>query len=220
MARRAYDDAVSLDPTRPEATERLQRLTSYSAVELFDPFETFGQPGLYQTVDGGATVHRVANGVLEISSTIPEWMSAGWFSHTPSSSQYAVAATIASVGPSSAVGLGLARSPADDGFYFMVDPALQQWWISYDNPDGSWTALILPQTYAGLIDGPIERLEVQVIDGIPKFIINGVEVTAAFDMSWLQIPQTGDFGVAIGYSESDPTAPISATFDSFGIYAL
>jgi hypothetical protein len=102
----------------------------------------------------------------------------------------------------------------------MVDPALQVWWLAYRHPDGAWTDLILPETYAGRIQGPIERLEVQVINGTPKFMVNGVEVTTASEMSTIQIPQTGVSGVVVVSSKANPTAPISATFDSFGIYAL
>jgi len=102
----------------------------------------------------------------------------------------------------------------------MVDPVLQEWWIAYRNPDGSWTDMIVPVTYAGLIQGPIERLEVQVANGTPSFIVNEAELTASFDMSWMQIPLTGDAGIAIESSGANPIAPISAKFDSFGIYAL
>ena len=119
-----------------------------------------------------------------------------------------------------AVGLILVHGPADDGFHFIVDPALNEWWIAYHNPDGSWTDMVLPVSYAGLTHDPIERLEVQVTTGGSRFFVNGVELTASFDMSWMQIPQTGDSGVAVANSAANPTAPVSATFDSFGMYAL
>jgi hypothetical protein len=225
LARQLYSKAVSLDPARPEATERLQRLTGYSAVELFYPFEAFNKPGLNETSEDGTTVYRIANGVLELSSTVPGSATTLAIPGTRSdwdtrlSSEYAVTAEVAAMGPSTVVGIVVARDPANAGYHFLVDPVLQQWWIEYYHGDGSWTDLVLPQPFAGLIQGPVEQLEVRVTNGTPTFLVNDVEVTASFDLAWMHIPPTGECGVTIESSPANPTATRFATFESFGIYA-
>jgi hypothetical protein len=104
-ARRAYDAAKRLDPARSEAADRLEHLRRYSGVELFDPFTDFSSlrgcdPHEAMILPGAGTKagtmftscgYPNENGRLLVTLTGPGSDTVHW-SHTPTSSAYAVTA--------------------------------------------------------------------------------------------------------------------------------
>jgi hypothetical protein len=231
-ARQDCGAAMRLNALWIPADERLSHLRDYAAVELFDPFTNFiqgnrgcGSPE--QMVEAGMRVLRSAQVCdrrtmdwhLDVRLKTPGWEAVHW-PHTPQSANYAVAAEVTSLGSSTAVGLNLAHDASTERFSFMVDPDTQEWWIEGQAGDGSRREVVPRMSYADHAQGFASRIEVRVINGTPSFFVNGVDLTTDVDLSWLAIPRTGNPGIVVASAPLHADTPPSATFKSFGIYAL
>jgi hypothetical protein len=231
-ARQDYDAAVRRTAFWTPARERLTGLQDFAAVELFDPFTNFSQGfrgcgGPEQMIEAGMRVvnspqvcdRTAMDWHLDVRLEVPGRQAVHW-PHTPQSVNYAVVAELKSTGPSTAIGLNLARSDATDEFNFMVDPDSEEWWIEDLAIDGSWAQLTPLTSFADRGIGQPRRLEVRVRNGSPTFFVNGTDLTAGMELSWLTIPRIGNPGIVVASTSPNAEAPPSATISSFGIYAL
>lgn len=212
-ARAAYDAAVTLDPTRPEATNALNQLTPYARMLFADGF---GGEQRYSTADDTGSNATYGDGVLNMSIT-----NAGLISTFPLADIPAVNYAVAMDVPTATGGGAFAiELDGDDDWLFSIDPVNGRWGLLHNDPaTGQFTDWVQPVGFTDLTGSPVTRVELRLVEGSPALLINGIDVAALQAIPLPTMPATGAlrFGASM-----DPGSdqPFNAGFDRVSVFEL
>ena len=202
-ARDAYATATALNPDRPEAAERAAPLADLLAVQSVDGF---AGSQVYATGSQGSVSLAYVDGAMTFSFADGSLWSYP-IGETPlPSTPIAIVADIRDVSGGASVVIE-ALSP-EASWSFAVDPTNKL--VAISSKDAASGALYPWQpavSFAEVVPGSIQRVEVRLRDRVPTLWINGVDVTAALGITPMAIgpemsAQFGAMGNPAGGSAS------------------
>jgi hypothetical protein len=111
--------------------------------------------------------------------------------------------------------------PAGGQWVFAVDPTRQTWEVlQFDTESARFVTKIGPYAFGtGGSPQPLETVELQVRDGFPLLLVNGLDVAVAANA---ELPEIGNRGhISFGaLMASAGEIPFSVSFDEIGLYEL
>jgi S1-C subfamily serine protease len=216
-ARSAYEDAVEIDPTRPEAGAALAKLEPYARIRYADGF---GGDRRFAVSDDPDSTASYGDGTFEMVVRQPGLISGYPLGEAEIAGEaYAVALDVASTAGTGAVALEFRTDPAGGEWMVTVDPAAATWAVYQKAEGGQFTPWVEPRGYSELAGSPLARVEVRVVAGVPALLVNGVDVSGA---SGIALPGFGSEGT-VGFGATMDLAggePFAVAYDRVTLYEL
>lgn len=164
--------------------------TQVAEADWTDFVDTFSDP-IEVMEDGNGIFVTAGDGAMRISLASADLTSDDWF-YTEMPSQYgdyAIALNISDTFGEGEVLVAVTSESEGHRWVFAVDPVYDTWALWRLNTQGTqFFYWIEPRILPGSAMGPLSRIEVQVMGGVPHLLVNGVDVSAA---SGLEMPVIG-----------------------------
>ena len=216
-ARGTYEDALALDPDRPEADAALERLAPYSRIRYADGF---GGDHRFAVSDDADSKADYGDGTFEMEVREPGLISGYPLGEAEIAGEaYAVALDVASITGAGAVALEFRTDPAGDEWMVAVDPATATWAVYSKGEGGQFTPRVEPTDYSALTGSPLSRVEVRVVGGVPSLLVNEIDVSGG---SGIALPAFGSEGTISFGATMDPDGgePFVVAYDRVTLYEL
>src|SRR5215207_959893 len=220
-ARSAFAGAVAIDSSRPDAAMALERLAPYSRAIVVDGF---AGPERFEVTSDGESTSAYAEGAFSLHISEPGLVSGFPLSEADdplAGEHFAALLRIDRASGDGMVTIETRTDPAGGQWVFAVDPTQQTWEVlQFETESARFVTKIGPYAFGtGGSPQPLETVELQVRDGFPLLLVNGVDVAAAASAVLPEIGNRGNvsFGALMA---SEGKIPFSVSFDEIGLYEL
>jgi hypothetical protein len=207
---------------RPRATVTPQRRQTegFLAWEYVDSFD---QDEIIDDSDPQIGVTLVENGKINIILNRSGWHSWVEYADLPTNSDYVITARVSSVSGTATVGVGLASTVNDTMWVFCASPTEASWSVYLDlGNDLESKYEVEPRYTFALKDGKLTELSLSMIEQVPSFRINGINVAEAARI--VLPPIKGPRATALRLDAPSYRAqfglPVRVAFDSLSVRAI
>ena len=218
-ARTAYFSAQSVDPSRMDAENELERIAPYERAIGLDSFD--GQPNYLEAQDAEtSSSYQEGRFVIEIKEP---GVVTGYplTEQTLDGQDFAALLEVAHARGDGMITIEARTDPAGGQWVFGVDPVRQTWEILQYNADEQrfmpWTG---PYAFGpGAGPDPATTVELRVRQGLAELWIDRVNVASTEDVALPAIGSRGtlSFGALMS---SEGVEPFEVAYDAIGLYEL
>jgi S1-C subfamily serine protease len=193
--------------------------------ELWGLYEEFEDPDVMDTSDTEVSTWEIEDGVFRLAITDPGNIDGVTLSNMPTEGRDVVLVT--DIAGTTGWGEILHWMIADDGvteWHFSVDPVAREWSLyraSTSNSDLFYW--VEPRPLPASVGADIEQIEVQVIDGEPLLLVNGVDVVTPSGVEIPEVPGSITLGFGAGINPGSLSGSgeyFSVDFDAVTLFEL